>query len=163
MEDFIFKYSNVPKRFVKDFFDMTCKYKYGEKYVDIDVVSKWLKHDADKIKEIVVDKFDSEVEYIAIDDESKNSFKVSTNIFKELCVILGTDKAKQMRKYYMSIEKIINNYDGTGQTNILDISNCVKDFEKEKEKQETMDYISSIITIIYFIIMLVYIYLQFKK
>lgn len=142
MEEFIYKYSSAPKRFVKEFFDIEDKYKCGEKFVDLDIISKWLKLDSDKIKEIVLDKFESETEYIESND--KSPFKISTNVFKELCMIVATDRAKQMRKYYMSIEKIINNYD-----NILNPREIY-----EKENHEYTFHIP--LYIIYIVIILIY-------
>lgn len=150
MEEFIYKYSSVPKRFVKEFFDVDNKYRCGEKYIDIDVISKWLKHDSDKIKELVSDKFESETEYIESSD--KTPFKISTNIFKELCMMIATDRAKQMRKYYMSVEKIVNNYD---------------DITKSQESKDYDDGFTFYIPlyIIYIVVILIYYSLQyyFKK
>lgn len=150
MEEFIYKYSSVPKRFVKEFFDVDDKYRCGEKYIDIDVVSKWLKHDSDKIKELVSDKFESETEYIESSD--KTPFKISTNIFKELCMMIATDRAKQMRKYYMSVEKIMNNYD---------------DITKSQASKDYDDGYTFYIPlyVIYIVVILIYYFLQyyFKK
>lgn len=158
MEEFILKYSNVPKKFIKEFFDLNCGYRCGEKYIDIDVIAKWLKHDADKIKETVIDKFECEIDYITIDDDPKNSFKISTNIFKELCMILGSDKSKQLRKYYMSVEKIINNYDSHSRSNNVEIK---KEIEKSDNNAEYI--FNCTLSIIYVIVMIIYIYMQFKK
>lgn len=140
MEELVYKYSSAPKKFVKEFFDMDDKYKCGEKFIEIDIVSKWLKMDADKIREMVIDKFESETEYI--DSNDKTPFKISANIFKELCMIAATDRSKQMRKYYMSVEKIINNYDS-----------APKSTTKEGGEDYTL-YIS--FYVIYIVIMLIY-------
>lgn len=156
MEEFIFKYSTVPKKFIKDLFDMNSKYKYGEKYADLESINRWIGGDLDKIKEMVINNFESDIDYIVSNEKLGDSIKISTNIFKELCVMIGTDKSKQARKYYISIEKMINNYDIHHN---LDQSKDTQDRGVEFAVYDS----SAILNLVYIAIMIIYIIYTIRK
>ncbi len=59
LEDFIIKRSNIPKKFLKDFFNLGGD-TYGDTYKNIDFedVVKWLEVQKNHLKRLLTDKFD---------------------------------------------------------------------------------------------------------
>lgn len=120
MENFLRTYSTIPKKFIDDFFIIT-KESYGdtEIIIDFDTVCEWLDTRKDNLKEILIKKFEENYDYSITkltkksDKTSANRYhdiKISPQCFKELCMISQTSKAKEVRKYFLEMEKLIKKY-----------------------------------------------------
>jgi phage anti-repressor protein len=121
MEKFIKKYSNVPNKFIEEFFNISKEiYDDNERCIDFDIVVKWLNVRKDNLKALLVKKFEKDFDYDIIIKKVKNKIGAATNYvdfiqltpdcFKALCMLSQTAKAADVRKYYLSIEKLIRRY-----------------------------------------------------
>ena len=119
MEAFINKYSDVPKGFIKDFFNISKEsYNDNEIIIDFDKVVKWLKVKKFHLKRLLVSKFEENYDYtiekINIKRNKGGTQKeliyITPDTFKHICMLSQTAKAKQVRKYYLSIEKLVRKY-----------------------------------------------------
>ena len=115
MQRFLKKYSNVPNEFINDFFNIAKEsFNDNDFAIDFDVVVKWLKVKKSHLKRLLVQKFENKFDYtinkVKIKNKNRGSnyteiIYLTPDCFKELCMISQTKKAKEVRKYYLSIEK----------------------------------------------------------
>ncbi|ARF08265.1 hypothetical protein Catovirus_1_315 [Catovirus CTV1] len=143
MENFVRKFSNVPSNFVKDFFDFNKNVDLDDTFINLEIVSKWTEHSFDKLKDLLKTKFEKEYDYVSNKSDKEETVLVSANCFKELCILLETPRSKEVRKYFISIEKLIKNYDNTSgeKTNVIYVYNKDEKKNPEKESVENDDYL----------------------
>jgi phage anti-repressor protein len=120
LEDFIVQRSNIPKKFLKDFFNLGGD-TYGDtfKNINFEDVVKWLDVQKNHLKRLLKDNFkiidDYTEEKILIKNKNRGANHVSKimltpDCFKELCMISQTDKAKGVRKYYIVAEGLLRDH-----------------------------------------------------
>jgi phage anti-repressor protein len=121
MEEFLKKYSSVPIGFIEDFFDISKEsYDDAECIIKFDVVVKWLDVRKDNLKAILIEhfeeKYDYTIEKVKIKNKNGNGanwvdlIHITPDCFKSLCMLSQTAKAKEVRKYFLSIEKLVIKY-----------------------------------------------------
>ena len=120
LEDFIVKRSNIPKKFLRDFFNLGGD-TYGDTYknINFDNVVKWLDTQKSHLKRLLVDNFkimdDYTEEKILVKNRNRGAnyvskIMLSPDCFKELCMISQTEKAKGVRKYYIVAEGLLRDH-----------------------------------------------------
>jgi len=161
MEDFIKKFSNVPKNFIDDFFIFSkdTKYQnYDDLTINFDNIVSWLDISKDTLKESLLSNFEQKYDFIIdsnnLETENEKIF-VTPNCFKELCTINQTTKGKELRKYFISIEKMIKKYEENPQK-ILDsayikFNNLENINLDEYNYNEEYDFYSMILIVIFII------------
>ena len=86
--------------------------------IDFEVIVTWLNVQKYHLKRLLVNNFEENYDYI-IDiikiphrygASRKEQIFLTPNCFKELCMLSQTPKAKEVRKYFISIEKLIRKY-----------------------------------------------------
>ena len=121
MEQFLTQFSTIPKEFINDFF-MIAKDEYNENdiIIQFDIVCKWLNVIKGNLKKVLIDNFEKNYDYI-IQKKTKKHKKsngasfydeilITPNCFKGICMISLTPKAKEVRKYFIEMEKLIKRY-----------------------------------------------------
>jgi phage anti-repressor protein len=120
LEDFIVKRSNIPKKFLEDFFNLGGN-NYGDTYknIDFDDIVKWLDINKSNLKRLLVTNFkimdDYTEEKILVKNKNRGANYVSKimltpDCFKELCMLSQTEKAKGVRKYYIVAEGLLRDH-----------------------------------------------------
>jgi len=120
LEDFIVKRSNIPKKFLKDFFNLGGN-SYGDTYknINFDDVVKWLDINKNNLKRLLVSNFkimdDYTEEKILVKNKKRGANYVSKimlthDCFKELCMVSQSEKAKGVRKYYIVAEGLLRDH-----------------------------------------------------
>lgn len=119
MKNFLEKYSDVPLGFIDDFFDISKEeYVDNEFEINLEVVSNWLGTRKDNLKKILIDNFEEQYDYVIEIEKIRNrtggtrkeNIFLTPDCFKSLTMLSQTKKAKEVRKYYLSIEKLIRKY-----------------------------------------------------
>ena len=124
--------------------------------INLDYVCKWLGYERkENLKDILIKNFIKNKDYIndypsfepSLFNESskiKNSdpYYLNVNTFKELCILANTTEAKQIRKYYRKVEKIMN----IRMKELLQENNLLQENKKKSIKDE-IQYTSNISTI----------------
>lgn len=145
MEDFIKKHTVLPEKFIKDFYLITNKsYEDTKILIDFDVVIKWLSTRKDTLKEVLINNFEEDFDYTEQkltkkDGKKSNNFieiKISPACFKELCMISQTAKAKEVRKYFLEMEKIVRKYYELIQEQLHKELGLLKNNQKPKQKNK---------------------------
>jgi phage anti-repressor protein len=124
MENFINQFTTIPKKFIKDFYAIAKEdYSENEKVINFEVVCDWLNVKKEHLKRILVKNFEKEFDYtlekISIKHKQDNKVSIrnkillSSNCFKEICMISQSKKAKEVRKYFIEMEKLIIRYHET--------------------------------------------------
>lgn len=121
MEKFVKKYSTVPNAFIEEFFNIA-KEDYGDKdpLIDFNSVTKWLDVQKRHLKRLLVKYFAENSDYSITQRKQLHpngsgatyveDIMITPDCFKQLCMISQTPKAKEVRQYYLSIEKLIKKY-----------------------------------------------------
>ena len=121
MEDFLNQFATIPKEFIKDFFIIAKEnYLDDEIIISFDLVLKWFDIRKDNLKRLLVNNFEKNYDY-TIKQIKKNHLNkagatrfeeilITPDCFKELCMISQAEKAKQARKYFLGMEKLVKRY-----------------------------------------------------
>jgi phage anti-repressor protein len=121
MEEFILQRSTISKKFLTDFFNITGE-RYSDNVVSIkfDIVVEWLQVQKNHLKRLLVDNFKKDVDYTeekvkVMNKNNKGANYVSKilitpDCFKDICMISQTAKAKEVRIYYKTVEKLLMDY-----------------------------------------------------
>jgi phage anti-repressor protein len=121
LEQFLKQFSTIPHDFISDFFIIAKEeYTDNEIIINFDVVCKWLVVLKENLKKILIKNFELNFDYSlkTIRKQHKDTKRTSTydeilitpNCMKELCMISQTAKAKEVRKYFIEMEKLIKRY-----------------------------------------------------
>lgn len=141
MEDFLKKFSSIPKKFIDDFYVIAKEtYNENEIIIDFDIVTDWLNTRKDHLKEVLIKHFEKEFDYNETRTTKKHSkggakfiqILITPNCFKELCMISQTEKAKEVRKYFIEMEKLIKRYHEDIQTKMYKEIGLLKINQKPK-------------------------------
>lgn len=142
MEEFLRTYSTIPTKFIDDFFIIAEEgYADTDLVIDFDKVCEWLDTRKDNLKEILTNKFEENFDYIITKLTKKSNkttanryheIKITPQCFKELCMISQTTKAKEVRKYFLEMEKLIKKYHTDIQEVLLKQIGILKNNQKPK-------------------------------
>ena len=127
LETFLINHSKINKKFIIDFFGFQKieTYKINAPFViDLDDVSYWLESRKAHLKDTLLKSYNKLVDYKIINIEplppnrkrfinggqNKEIILLTSECFKMLCLRSKTKKAELVRKYYIELEKLIDNY-----------------------------------------------------
>lgn len=146
MEEFLIKYSSAPKEFIWDFFDIA-KEKYDDNDIIIrfDIVAKWLEVNKSNLKRNLVADFTEGIDYTIekrkIPHKGKSGattveiIKITPDCFKHLCMMSQTKKAKEVRIYFLNMEKLVRQYHQEIQDKMKKEFELVKQNQKPKNRK----------------------------
>jgi phage anti-repressor protein len=121
MEQFLKQFSTIPHDFISDFYIIVKEeYTDNEIIINFENVCKWLNVRKDNLKNKLISNFEKNYDYTIekIKKAQINStgttiyekILITPNCMKELCMISQTAKAKEVRKYFIEMEKLIKRY-----------------------------------------------------
>lgn len=123
LENFLLTHSRIDKTFISDFFDIRNNYHTKDNYpfiINLEVVSLWLNANKRELKKTLISSYIEKVDYIlgggAPPPRSKHGghnkkyVYLTVDCFKMLCMRSNTKKAEEVRKYYIQIEELIDEY-----------------------------------------------------
>jgi len=143
MEQFLKKFSNLPIEFIEDFFIIAKEnYLDNEIIINFDIIVKWLETRKDDLKKLLINNFENKYDYIITKKEKnittykgKTKYEeilITPDCFKELCMISQTKKAKEVRKYFLVLEKLIKKYNDDIKEKLYDEIGLLKNNQKPK-------------------------------
>jgi len=121
MEQFLKQFSTIPHNFISDFYIIAKEeYTDNEIIIDFEIVCKWLNIRKDSLKKLLIENFEENFDY-TIEKKKKRQVNsrgatiyeeilITPNCFKEICMISQSQNAKEVRKYFLSMEKLIKQY-----------------------------------------------------
>ena len=123
LENFLISNSKINKKFIKDFFGFqkTDQYKeYKPFTIDLDDVAFWLDAVKYNLKNTLTISYIKDIDFIVIKSlllgyqdqpkHNKETILLTSDTFKMLCMRSKTKKANKVRQYYLSLEKMIDEY-----------------------------------------------------
>jgi len=114
--DFLKKYSVIPNQFIDDFFKVLQYTDYNDAFfINFDNVVKWLGQRKDSTKRTLVDNFIKNIDYTLKKNDKfrgkpKNEILLKQSTFKKLCMISKSNRAKEVREYFLKVEETLNQY-----------------------------------------------------
>lgn len=118
--DFLKKYSTIPNQFLDDFFKLF-NYESNnttEKIVNANNVIKWLEIHKHNLKKTLKKSYIKDVDYIinktqklkGIGGQKNEIIMITIDCFKMICQSTQSKKGKEVRRYFIEVEKLLNKY-----------------------------------------------------
>jgi phage anti-repressor protein len=118
--DFLKKYSTIPNSFIDDFFRLF-DYKNiesQEKIINVENVVKWLDVQKHALKNTLEFSYTKNKDYIIkkVDKpktkggQNKEIIMITIDCFKMICQSTKSKKGKEVRQYFINVEKMMNRY-----------------------------------------------------
>ena len=140
LEEFLIKNTNINKEFIRDFFSIQKDEQYN-KYkpfiIDLDIITYWLNSRKDVLKNTLKHTYIKNIDYILLQvnlkqdnhgGNNKELILLTSECFKNLCMVSKTKNSKMVRSYYIELEKLIDKYKDV-------IINTMKNEIKSKNRQ----------------------------
>ena len=118
------------------------KYDDKELIIDLNDIVKWLKVQKGNIKRILVNNFKEHVDYTIEKVEKKiksyrgttraEKIMITPDCCKSLCMLSQTEKAKEVRQYFIEIEKTMRKYHNEIEENLKKKIGILKTNQKPK-------------------------------
>ena len=135
--------TNEQQIFITNFYSYL-NYKDDEFVIDLDNVWKWIGYSKkDKAKDILKKIFIYNIDYTIMlpgyreqdhGGHNKEQILMTIDTFKELCMETKTDTGKKIRKYYIKLEKILN------ETLLEETTELKEEIEKKTKLLESTTY-----------------------
>ena len=117
LQQYLKVYSTISTKFIDDFFSL---YKLEtadtDFVIDLDVVAKWLNSQKYTLKDTLKQSYQLDVDYSVKRIEStykgrpKENIMLTPDCFKRLCMLSRTEKAEEVRSYFIAVEQNLDKY-----------------------------------------------------
>ena len=117
LQQYLKVYSSINTKFIDDFFKL---YKIDttdtDFVIDLDIATKWLNSQKYTLKDTLKKSYNLDVDYIVKRIESVDKGRPSEKIlltsecFKRLCMLSRTEKAEEVRSYFIAVEQNLDKY-----------------------------------------------------
>lgn len=140
MDDFLKKTTDIPNEFITDFFKISNNNRIEcNQKIDFKLAVEWLNVTKSNLKRLLVSNFEINFDYTIekINTVNKNGkgnhyelIMLTPDTFKELCQMSDTERGRQVRKYYLKLEKLLFSHYEDINKNINAELNLVKNNQK---------------------------------
>ena len=116
LQIYLKKYSSISNSFIDDFFGLySIKTTNNDFVINLDIVSKWLKSYKKNLKRTLVNTYIEKADYIIkLEEPGKGrpseTVLLTPDCFKRLCMLSRTEKAEEVRTYFLQLENHIDKY-----------------------------------------------------
>jgi phage anti-repressor protein len=117
LQDFLKKYSSISNTFIDTFFSLyTINSNDDDLIINFDNLVNWLQMRKDNLKKTLIDSYIKNVDYKIKKIKSNTAGKpkeeilITADCCKRLCMLSKTNKAEEVRTYFIEIEKLMNKY-----------------------------------------------------
>jgi phage anti-repressor protein len=123
LENFLITNSKINKDFIRDFFGFQKTDQFNDYkpfIIDLDDVAYWLEALKANLKNTLKTSYIKDIDYIVIKSlllvsqeqpkHNKETILMTSETFKMLCMRSKTKKADKVRQYYISLEKLMDEY-----------------------------------------------------
>ena len=117
IREFLKKFSTLNNNFIDDFYNIYDPDKniLNDFSINIDTIAKWINSKKGKLKETLVNTYTKNIDYKItkekegkISKSNKEIIMLTADCFKRLCLLSKTDKAEEVRTYFLELEKLKN-------------------------------------------------------
>jgi len=117
--EFLQKYSSLNNEFINDFHTIYNPDNPSDDFlINLDVANKWLGSAKCRLKNTLIKSYVKNMDYTI--SKLQNTKKISksnpeiilltSDCFKQLCLVSKTTKAREVRTYFIEVEKLLNKY-----------------------------------------------------
>jgi phage anti-repressor protein len=119
IREFLKKFSTLNNNFIDDFYNIYDPDKniLNDFSINIDTIAKWINTRKRKLKETLVNTYTKNIDYKVtkekegkISKSNKEIIMLTPECFKRLCLLSKTNKAEEVRTYFLELEKLIGHY-----------------------------------------------------
>ena len=120
LQDYLKKYSTINNKFIDDFFSLyNVKTSNDDFVINLENVAKWLNCKKFTINETIRNTYQINIDYKITKiinqkqtGRPREEIMITPNCFKRLCMMSRTEKAEEVRSYFIALEDHINKYKG---------------------------------------------------
>lgn len=116
LKNYLIKYSIINSKFIEDFFDLyNFQTSQNDFVINLNIIVKWLKTSKGHIKETLTRSYVENIDYTITKNKStggrpSENILITPDCFKRLCMSSKTEKAEEVRTYFIEIEKHLDKY-----------------------------------------------------
>ena len=117
LELFLKKYSSISNSFINDFFSLyTVDTTDTDLIINFDNLVNWLNMRKENLKKTLIASYIKNIDYKIKKIKSntpgkpKEEILITSDCCKRLCMLSKTQKAEEVRTYFIEIEKFVNKY-----------------------------------------------------
>lgn len=111
LKDFLKTQSNIPKKFIDDFYDIKIKNNVNTDFkIDLDTVAEWLGSTSKSLKRTLVRTYEKDKDYVVKKDNKQKKYYLTSPTFMRLCMLSNTPKADEVRRFFLELEKLVLKY-----------------------------------------------------
>jgi phage anti-repressor protein len=149
LQDYLKKYSSINNKFIDDFFSLyDVKTSNDDFVINLENIAKWLNCKKFTLNDTIKNTYQINIDYKiskSINQKStgrpREEVMITPNCFKRLCMMSRTEKAEEVRSYFIALEDHINKYKGYI---IEGLNKKVAKYETELKPQEIQNESGSI-------------------
>jgi phage anti-repressor protein len=149
LQDYLKKYSSINNKFIDDFFSLyDVKTSNDDFVINLENVAKLLNCKKFTLNDTIKNTYQINIDYKiskSINQKStgrpRKEVMITPNCFKRLCMMSRTEKAEEVRSYFIALEDHINKYKGYI---IEGLNKKVAKYETELKPQEIQNESGSI-------------------
>jgi phage anti-repressor protein len=119
LRNFLKKYSTLNNDFIDDFYNIydPDKNTLNNFSINIEIVAKWINSKKGTLKSTLINTYTKNIDYNItkekngkISKSNKEIIMLTPECFKRLCLLSKTNKAEEVRTYFLELEKLIGHY-----------------------------------------------------
>jgi len=119
LRNFLKKYSTLNNDFIDDFYNIydPDKNTLNNFSINIEIVAKWINSKKGTLKSTLITTYTKNIDYNItkekigkISKSNKEIIMLTPECFKRLCLLSKTNKAEEVRTYFLELEKLIGHY-----------------------------------------------------
>lgn len=149
LQNYLKQYSSINNKFIDDFFNLyNVKTSNDDFVINLEKVAKWLNCKKFTINETIRNSYQIDVDYKInkssiqkLTGRPREEIMITPNCFKRLCMMSRTEKAEEVRSYFIALEDHINKYKGYI---IEGLNKKISKYEKELKPVEIQNESGSI-------------------
>ena len=149
LQNYLKQYSSINNKFIDDFFNLyNVKTSNDDFVINLEKVAKWLNCKKFTLNDTIKNTYQINIDYKiskSINQKStgrpREEVMITPNCFKRLCMMSRTEKAEEVRSYFIALEDHINKYKGYI---IEGLNKKISKYEKELKPVEIQNESGSI-------------------
>ena len=119
LSEYLKKFSSINSKFIDEFFSLYDEHTDNKDFViNFDVSAKWLNISKELLKKTLIESYSKNIDYkislskitSASDGRQSDTFYLTPDCFKKLCILINSSKSKKIHSYYIQLEKHIKQY-----------------------------------------------------
>lgn len=140
MKKYIQSFSHAPNDFINEFYPVLHNYYDTSNKIRFHSAIKWLESSKDRLMELLMEYHHDIFDYTTDHNNHNEIIFISSQCFKDLCFLVGSNRTKQVKKWFMDIENLVRKYK---MQNTEMLRKKIIDLKNEQKKLKNKEFIDN--------------------